>query len=60
MQVKFQGMTEAGELKAQGVYEVLSIEFGWYRIKNESGEDALYPSRMFSIVTRYPEPPKVG
>ena len=29
------------------VYEVLSIENGWYRIVDESGEDYLYPTDKF-------------
>ena len=29
------------------VYEVLSIEDGWYRIIDESGEDYLYPTDKF-------------
>lgn len=29
------------------IYEVLSIEDGWYRIIDESGEDYLYPTDKF-------------
>ena len=32
------------------VYEVLSIEDGWYRIVDESEEDYLYPPENFEIV----------
>ena len=32
------------------VYEVLSIENGWYRIIDESGEDYLYPPENFDVV----------
>ena len=31
-------------------YEVLSIEKGWYRIIDESGEDYLYPPQKFEVV----------
>ncbi len=31
-------------------YEVLSVEKGWYRIIDESGEDYLYPPGAFEIV----------
>ncbi|MBQ7516281.1 MAG: hypothetical protein IJS96_08375 [Schwartzia sp.] len=31
-------------------YEVLSVEKGWYRIIDESGEDYLYPLGAFEIV----------
>ena len=33
------------------VYEVLSVERGWYRIIDESEEDYLYPTDKFEIVT---------
>ena len=32
------------------VYEVLSIENGWYRLIDESKEDYLYPPENFEIV----------
>ncbi len=32
------------------IYEVLSIEKGWYRIIDESEEDYLYPPEKFEIV----------
>ena len=31
-------------------YEVLSIEKGWYRVIDESGEDYLYPPQKFEVV----------
>lgn len=31
-------------------YEVISIERGWYRIIDDSGEDYLYPPDCFEIV----------
>lgn len=34
------------------VYEVLSIEKGWYRIIDESEEDYLYPPEKFEIVEK--------
>lgn len=34
------------------VYEVISIERGWYRIIDESGEDYLYPPDSFEIVEK--------
>ena len=33
------------------VYEVLSVEGGWYRIVDESAEDYLYPPNDFEEVT---------
>ena len=32
------------------IYEVISVEKGWYRIVTESGEDYLFPPRIFEIV----------
>ena len=32
------------------IYEVLSVEKGWYRIIDESEEDYLYPPENFEIV----------
>ena len=32
------------------VYDVLSIEKGWYRIVDDSGEDYIYPPEMFEVV----------
>jgi hypothetical protein len=30
-------------------YEIISIERGWYRIIDESGEDYLYPPELFEV-----------
>ncbi|MBR4903465.1 MAG: hypothetical protein IKZ53_02255 [Selenomonadaceae bacterium] len=32
------------------IYEVLSVEDGWYRIIDESEEDYLYPPENFEVV----------
>lgn len=32
------------------IYDVLSIEKGWYRIVDESEEDYLYPPEKFEVV----------
>ena len=37
------------------VYEVLSIEDGWYRLIDESGEDYLYPPENFEEVAENEE-----
>ncbi|MBR1647600.1 MAG: hypothetical protein IJ685_12630 [Selenomonadaceae bacterium] len=56
MKVKYIGNREADipdsykifmDLLPDKVYEVLSIENGWYRIVDESGEDYLYPTENF-------------
>lgn len=33
-----------------GIYEVLNIEEGWYRLVDDTDEDYLYPPEMFEIV----------
>lgn len=34
------------------MYRVKSVEKGWYRIVDESGEDYLYPPEEFEIVKK--------
>ena len=50
MKVKYLGETQYLMLTHFKVYEVLSVEGGWYGIVEDSGEDYLYPSRMFDTV----------
>lgn len=35
------------------IYEVISIERGWYRLIDDSGEDYLYPPENFKIIEEY-------
>lgn len=39
------------DLLPRKVYEVLSVENGWYRLIDESEEDYLYPPENFTEVT---------
>ena len=50
MKVKFIGKTEFLVLTNAKVYDVLSVERGFYRIIDDSGEDYLYPPQYFEIV----------
>lgn len=50
MKVRFLGKTEALVLTHGKVYDVLSVEKGFYRIVDDSGEDYLYPPKYFEIV----------
>ena len=50
MKVKWNGQSEFLVLTHGKIYEVLSVEKGWYRIKDDSGEDYLYPPEGFEIV----------
>ena len=47
MKVKFIVKTEFRVLTNGKIYEVLSVEKGWYRIVDDSGEDYLYPPELF-------------
>ena len=50
MKVKWKGKTDFLMLTHDKVYEVLSIEKGWYRVVDDSKEDYLYPPEQFEIV----------
>ena len=50
MKVRWLGKTEALILTNDKIYDVISIERGWYRVIDGSGEDYLYPPKMFEIV----------
>ncbi len=50
MKIRFLGETSFLELTHDKVYDVLSIEKGWYRIVDDSDEDYLYPPEDFEVV----------
>jgi len=50
MRVRFLGKTERLVLTHGKVYEVLSVEKGWYRIVDDSNDDYLYPPGWFEII----------
>ncbi len=50
MKVKYMGETSPLELTHNKIYEVISIEKGWYRIVDDTGEDYLYPLENFEIL----------
>lgn len=50
MKIRWKGKTEFLVLTMDKVYDVISVEKGWYRIKDDSGEDYLYPPEKFEIV----------
>lgn len=50
MKVRWNGKTESLVLTHDKVYDVLSIERGWYRLVDDSGDDYLYPPEKFEIV----------
>ena len=50
MKVKFIGKPNKRVFLPGKVYEVISIERGWYRIMTELDEDYLFPPESFEIV----------
>jgi len=48
--VKYTEETTPLELTHEKIYTVRSIEQGWYRIIDDTGEDYLYPPEFFEIV----------
>lgn len=50
VKIKYMGETSFLELTHGKEYDVLSIEKGWYRIVDDSGEDYLYPPDEFAVI----------
>lgn len=50
MKVKFLGKVQTLALENGKVYEVMSVEMGWFRIMTELDEDYLFPPEQFQIV----------
>lgn len=50
MKVRYLGKTEFLVLTHDKIYDVMSIEKGWYRVVDDSGEDYLYPPKYFEII----------
>lgn len=50
MKVKFLGKVQTPALENGKVYEVMSVEKGWFRIVTELDEDYLFPPEQFQIV----------
>ena len=42
--VRYIGETSPLELTNGKIYKVLSVERGWYRVVDDTGEDYLYPA----------------
>lgn len=50
MKVKYLGEWDTLALIDGKVYDVMSVERGWYRIMTELEEDYLFPPKLFEIV----------
>lgn len=48
--VKYIGKTGITTLINGKIYNVLSVEKGWYRIIDESDDDYLYPPNKFIVI----------
>lgn len=51
MKVKYIGETSQLVLTNGKIYDVISVEKGWYRIVDDSGDDYLYPPEAFEVVS---------
>lgn len=52
MKVKYIGNRDTLAFEKSKIYEVMSIEKGWYRIMTELDEDYLFPPELFEIVEK--------
>lgn len=59
MVVRYEGQSNPLALLDGKEYPVESVECGWYRIVDETGEDYLYPARCFTVVEPLPKPPTI-
>lgn len=50
VKVKYIGKQDFIALKRDRVYDIISVEKGWYRIMTELGDDYLFPPEAFEIV----------
>lgn len=60
MKIRYAGHDSSLDLDPSRVYEVMSVEVGWYRIVDDSDEDYLYPPELFEVVEQDPLPPQIG
>ena len=52
MKVKYLGKVNTPALEKGKVYEVVSIEKGWFRVFTELDEDYLFPPEQFEVIER--------
>ena len=52
MKVKHIGENDPLGLLKDKIYDVISIEKGWFRIIDETNEDYLFPPEIFEIVEK--------
>ena len=52
MKVKYISNHETMALQKNKIYDVISVEKGWYRIMTELDEDYLFPPEAFEVVEK--------
>lgn len=52
MKKRYIGKSSPLALMNNKVYEVISVEKGWYRVIDETGEDYLYPPELFEDIDK--------
>ena len=50
MKAKYNGKQDTLAFEKDKIYEVMSVEKGWYRIMTELEEDYLFPPELFELV----------
>lgn len=50
MKVKYLGKVKTVALEDGKIYNIMSIERGWYRIMTELDEDYLFPPEHFEVI----------
>lgn len=50
IKIQYVGNSVPFELTKGKLYDVISVENGWYRIEDDTGEDYLYPPDVFEVV----------
>lgn len=50
MEVKYIGKADTLAFEKGKVYDVMSVEKGWFRIMTELDEDYLFPPEQFEII----------
>lgn len=50
MKIKYIGEYYKVRLKKDAIYEVISLENGWYKIIDELGEEGFYSPEEFKVV----------
>ena len=50
MKIEYLGETDFLVLTHGKQYDVISVEKDWYRVVDDSGDDYLYPPKLFRLV----------